>query len=473
MAPPIPKEALDYLKKKKLKPSFSYKDVWKEEHIRAFTVAKAMDIDLLSDIKNSLVNAMEEGITYREWAKNMTQNMQDKGWWGKKAVVDPVTGKTIEAQLGCPRRLKTIFDVNMGQAYQKGVWDRGSQSAGHPYVLYRVGPSANHRKQHLEWDGLVLPKDDPFWETHNPRNGYGCKCTTRFLSEAKLRQLQKKGLPDPQSMKDGKPTRQIPIKTARPKLEKQTYLNKRTGEVHEGYKGVDPGFEYNVGKSYPEAAGKVFRSKLPKLKEITPGPQPKGIPVSNALEVKTRKHAPAVQHALNLINKVHGDGRLPKILVVSSTAKGFMGKYEWTLKGGKIRMANTPNKELTATHEIGHFLDHKGLPGKGLTSENPEERALRSLLKTVDASPEIQQLRNLPLDKNRHRDYLLEKSEIFARAYSQYIAVKSGDKKMLGQVDDVILKSKSEYDRLSQWEPESFIPIQQEMDILFKEMGWL
>ena len=37
----IPKQALDYLKKKKLHPAFSYKDVWNEEHSTAFTVAKA------------------------------------------------------------------------------------------------------------------------------------------------------------------------------------------------------------------------------------------------------------------------------------------------------------------------------------------------------------------------------------------------------------------------------------------------
>ena len=45
----IPKEALDYIKNKSLKVGFSYKDVWNEEHATAFTVAKAMQIDVLSD----------------------------------------------------------------------------------------------------------------------------------------------------------------------------------------------------------------------------------------------------------------------------------------------------------------------------------------------------------------------------------------------------------------------------------------
>ena len=50
----IPKEALDYIKNKNLKVGFSYKDVWNEEHATAFTVAKAMQIDVLSDLKKLL-----------------------------------------------------------------------------------------------------------------------------------------------------------------------------------------------------------------------------------------------------------------------------------------------------------------------------------------------------------------------------------------------------------------------------------
>jgi len=250
MAPPIPQEAIDYLKNKALKPGFHYMDVWLEEHNRAFTVAKCMDIDLLSDIRDSITTAMKEGQTYKEWSSSITKVMQEKGWWGRKKMDDPQTGETVESQLGCPRRLKTIFDVNTGQAYQRGVWERGYQSPTHPYVLYRVGPSKEHRPEHLAWDGLVLPKDDPFWKTHNPRNGWGCKCKTRFVSEAKFKSLEKNGLPDMTSMLDGRPTNTKPINTERPEMKKTSYLNKRTGEVHEGYQGIDPGFEHNVGSTH-------------------------------------------------------------------------------------------------------------------------------------------------------------------------------------------------------------------------------
>ena len=58
----IPREALRYIRNKKLAPRFSYKDIWNEEHATNFTVAKAMQLDVLKDIKD----AVEEAFIYPE-----------------------------------------------------------------------------------------------------------------------------------------------------------------------------------------------------------------------------------------------------------------------------------------------------------------------------------------------------------------------------------------------------------------------
>ena len=263
--PPIPAAAIAYLTAKGIRPGFHYMDVWLGEHSRNFTIAKMMDIDLLTDVRESIAKAKKDGITYRDWSKSITKLMQEKGWWGKQKMRDPQTGETVTAQLGSPRRLKTIFDVNTRQAYQAGVWERGSRSQGHPYILYRIGASREHRPEHLAWDGLVLPKDHPFWQTHNPQNGYGCKCSTRFVSAAKLRRLERDGIADMTSLKNGRPIRRIPIKTQHPKLETTTYVNKRTGKTHQGYKGIDPGFEHNPGVS--DSTERLYREKLKAFEE--------------------------------------------------------------------------------------------------------------------------------------------------------------------------------------------------------------
>ena len=42
-----------------------------------------------------------------------------------------------------------LWRVNMGQAYQAGVRERGQRSISHPYLLCRVGPSREHRAPSL------------------------------------------------------------------------------------------------------------------------------------------------------------------------------------------------------------------------------------------------------------------------------------------------------------------------------------
>jgi uncharacterized protein with gpF-like domain len=108
MADLIPQEALAYLKNKSLEVGFSYKDVWHEEHAAAFTVAKAMQLDVLADLHNAVVGAMEKGQSFESFKKKIKPLLQQKGWWGKKEMADPLTGKTVNAQLGSDRRLQTI-----------------------------------------------------------------------------------------------------------------------------------------------------------------------------------------------------------------------------------------------------------------------------------------------------------------------------------------------------------------------------
>jgi hypothetical protein len=114
---------------KKLTPAFSYKDVWHEEHATGFTVAKAMQLDVLSDLHNSVTAAIESGQSFETFKKNIKPVLQQKGWWGKKEMADLLTGKTVNARLGSGRRLKTIYSVNMRSAYQKEQYEQTMRSA--------------------------------------------------------------------------------------------------------------------------------------------------------------------------------------------------------------------------------------------------------------------------------------------------------------------------------------------------------
>jgi SPP1 gp7 family putative phage head morphogenesis protein len=244
--PLIPKEALAYIKNKILYPGFSYKDVWHEEHAAMFTAAKAMQADVLSDIKSAVEKAIENGETLDSFRKNLAPLLQAKGWWGKKEMIDPLTGKTVNAQLGSGRRLKTVYDTNLRSAYQEGRWERSQASTSHPYLMYRVGNSRHHRQEHLAWDGLILPKDDPWWDSHYPPNGWGCKCWTMAVTEERKQRLEKSGIAVPPSA-DGTPGRTVAVRTEAPPTAYKTFYTERKGTIERVPEGIDPAFNWNVG----------------------------------------------------------------------------------------------------------------------------------------------------------------------------------------------------------------------------------
>jgi hypothetical protein len=132
------------------------------------------------------------------------------------------------------------------------------ESELHPYLMYRIGPSVNHRQEHVSWDGLIL--DDPWWDSHFPPNGWGCRCYTRAVSEARLAKYKEDGVPVP-SAADGTGGGTLKIKTDAPPVAYKTYINERKGTVEQVPDGIDPAFNWNAGKAGQAAAQKLKQSQ--------------------------------------------------------------------------------------------------------------------------------------------------------------------------------------------------------------------
>jgi hypothetical protein len=66
-------------------------------------------------------------------------------------------------------------------------------------------------------------------------------------------------------------------------------------------------------------------------------------------------------------------------------------------------------------------------------------------------------------------EYYLRPREIWARAYAQWIAVRSGDRTLLNQVKKL---SASHYS-WRVWEEKDFEPVAREIDAMFEKRGWL
>ena len=122
------------LRGQQLDPSFVWLDRWQEDHAAMFTVARSAGHDVLQDIFEALLKALQEGKTYREFSAELTPLLQAKGWWGRQWTVDPVTGERVVSQLGSARRLQIIFDANMRVSYAAGHWASFERSkAMRPY----------------------------------------------------------------------------------------------------------------------------------------------------------------------------------------------------------------------------------------------------------------------------------------------------------------------------------------------------
>jgi SPP1 gp7 family putative phage head morphogenesis protein len=240
-----PKKALEFFRKKGFAVSFSWQDVFNEEHNNAFTVAKMADIDLLTDVRNAVDKALAEGTTFETFRKALEPILQQAGWWGRQEVTDPATGEVVQGELGSPRRLRTIYRTNLKTAYAAGQWAQIQETkADAPFLLYDAVDDDRTRPEHAEWDGMILPADDVWWQFHTPPNGWNCRCSVIQLSQAQAEAM---------GYESG---------ATSPKTEFQHYTNPRTGEAMMIPKGVDPGFGYSSGSDQAQQLRDALAAKL-------------------------------------------------------------------------------------------------------------------------------------------------------------------------------------------------------------------
>lgn len=254
----IPHEAIAYITSKGLATSYNWSEIYAEEHASKFTVAKIMELDVLNSIHESVIDAVAEGQTFHTFKKGMLEKLGEDGW-GTYAQKDEVTGEDLTRL--SDKRLKKVYQVNKTQSYHTGSWHRfEANKATHPYLRYRLGPSLRHRPDHKGFENLVLPVDDPFWQTHMPMNGWGCKCWVQSLTRDKA---EKAGISDS------------------PKIEYHDWENKSTGRKHKVPKGISPGFEYNVGRHREHKALEMVTDKLSQI--VTQNPRQANATISALL----------------------------------------------------------------------------------------------------------------------------------------------------------------------------------------------
>lgn len=227
------KEAIAFFRQKLSMPSEHFNDLWKDMHAKGFMVAGVMKAELLTDLRGAVDKIISAGGTLAEFRKNFDSIVEQHGWLFKG---------------GRNWRTKVIYNTNLRQSNNAGRYQQMTEPEVlklRPYWRYRHSGSANPRESHLALNGLVLPHDDPFWDTYYPQNGWGCNCGVDNLSKRDLARIGKTG-PD----------------TA-PEIKYREYVD-RNGNKHQVPEGIDPGFNYNVGKA-AEKSYKILAERFETL----------------------------------------------------------------------------------------------------------------------------------------------------------------------------------------------------------------
>lgn len=207
-------EAIDFFRQKVSLPTAKWTDLWEGMHSRAFVVAGAMKSELLSDLYGSIDKALKEGTTIEDFRKDFDKTVAKHGW-------------SYKGNRGW--RTGVIFNTNMLTAYSTGRYKQMTDPdvvKARPFWRYMGGLSANPRPDHLTWSGIILPQDDPWWKTHYPPNGWGCKCQVVSVSNTEMQRDK--------------------LKVSKAPIDKEA-IDTRTGEVT--IKGIDPGWAYNPGEA--------------------------------------------------------------------------------------------------------------------------------------------------------------------------------------------------------------------------------
>lgn len=210
-----PAEAIEYFQSKDYVINWNWFDVAEEVQAKSFWVSKAMRQDILQDFREAMSEVLEEGVTERQFIRQLKPKLKAKGWWGKQIITDEF-GDEREVQLGSPQRLRTIYRTNKFSAYQCGRLQRHrARSQSRPFWQYVAVMDSRTRPSHAALNGVVYRADDPIWEAIYPPNGFNCRCRVRTLSQ---RRLDAEGL-------------QVSSSAGRAQTRDLQLVDKRTGEI--------------------------------------------------------------------------------------------------------------------------------------------------------------------------------------------------------------------------------------------------
>lgn len=134
---------------------------------QAFTIAGVADLDLIAEVQESMAQALEQGVFYRDWAASVKEQLAAA--WGREDAV----------------RLETIFRTNIQSAYQAGRYRQITDpdvTAARPFWLFDAVLDNRTTSICQGLNGTIRPADDSYWSSRIPPLHFRCRSGIRTLT---------------------------------------------------------------------------------------------------------------------------------------------------------------------------------------------------------------------------------------------------------------------------------------------------
>ena len=167
-------EAFEYLRARGIEPSADFYDRVEAARKQAWTMSKLSDLEHIGRIKASLEKAIAEGMSFENWRKENLADLQ-----------------------GLPKSYQeTVFRTTVLSSYNAGRWAHFRDHAERrPILRYTAINDSRTRPANRALHGLMMPVDDPRWQTLAPPGGFNCRCTLMSLSERQAKGMGYTGAP--------------------------------------------------------------------------------------------------------------------------------------------------------------------------------------------------------------------------------------------------------------------------------------
>ena len=204
--------------------------------------------------------------------------------------------------------------------------------------------------------------------------------------------------------------------------------------------------------------------------------------VSKAVRVPSHPLARRLRQFLETVDAVHTATNLKPVavemnpLVQGAVFDAYTGTGPYTI----YLNPHGSHVELSLIHEVGHFLEWQCIPKSGFGQRSfKSDLFFAAWLQAVRESQNVNRLLDLrdaeaeESSVQKTASYLLDEQELWARSYSQYVAVKMLSPALLQQIaaENKTITGKIQFNPY--WDAADFHAVRSEMDKIFQALGWV